>query len=251
MADPRPQLIAVIPARHGSTRFPAKPLVDVGGQPMITRVIGRAQAAQIFDEIIVATDHEEIANVAKAAGALVEMTDSEIPNGTLRSYTALSQWEKSHEQTTGWMINIQGDEPFVHVEQLQKLAQLIRKPGISIATLARPKPADDAERSNPNRVKVVCDLNGSALYFSRSPIPSSEGPWLEHVGLYAFNRSALESIVQLHATELEKRERLEQLRWLEHGWRIAVGRTTHPTYAIDTPQDLIHIQNLINRGELH
>ena len=139
----------------------------------------------------------------------------------------------------------------MHPEQLQKLAQLIRKPGAGIATLARPKTADDPERENSNRVKVTCDLNGSALYFSRSPIPSSPGPWLEHVGLYAFSRGALEALTHLHATELERRERLEQLRWLEHGWNIAVGRTRHSTHAVDTPEDLSRLRNLLKSGNLN
>ena len=117
--------------------------------------------------------------------------------------------------------------------------------------MARPKDADNPERENPNRVKVTCNLNGTALYFSRSPIPSSPGPWLEHVGLYAFSRGALEALTHLHATELEKRESLEQLRWLEHGWKITVGRTMHQTHAVDTPEDLIHLHRLLKSGELN
>ena len=148
------------------------------------------------------------------------------------------------------VLNIQGDEPFVHPEQLQKLAQLIRLPGASIATLARPKEADHPERNNPNRVKVVCDLNGRALYFSRAAVPSSPGPWFEHVGLYAFTRGALEALSFLHPSPLEKRERLEQLRWLEHGWHIHVGNTSHATYAVDTPEDLAHLETLLKSGEL-
>ena len=251
MASSSTALIGVIPARLGSTRFPGKPLASIGGQPMIARVVKRALNADVFDRVLVATDDERIRDAAAAAGADVRMTHPDIPNGTLRSYDALMQWEADAGSEAGYIVNIQGDEPFVHPEQLQKLAQLIRKPGVSIATLARPKPAGDAERSNPNRVKVTCDLNGLALYFSRAPIPSSEGPWLEHVGLYAFTRGAMEAITLLHATELEKRERLEQLRWLEHGWRISVGRTSHASYSIDTPKDLIQIEKRIERGELH
>jgi 3-deoxy-manno-octulosonate cytidylyltransferase (CMP-KDO synthetase) len=251
MADARPKLIGIIPARWGSTRFPGKPLAELAGKTVIERVVERALSAGVCDAVLVATDDDRIAQAAKHAGAETRMTDSKLANGTLRSHAALVQWEADHATQADWIINVQGDEPFVHPEQLQKLAQLIRKPGAGIATLARPKDADNPERENPNRVKVTCDLNGTALYFSRSPIPSSHGPWLEHVGLYAFSRGALEALTHLHATELEKRESLEQLRWLEHGWKITVGRTMHQTHAVDTPEDLIHLHRLLKSGELN
>jgi len=251
MATSKPALIGIIPARYGSTRFPGKPLALIGGIPMIARVVQRVQSSKVFDHVLVATDDERIAEAAKLAGAEVAMTSPDIPNGTLRSHAALLQWERKTGREASWVVNIQGDEPFVHPEQLLKLAQLIRKPGVSIATLARPKAADDDERMNPNRVKVVCDLSGQALYFSRSAVPSSDGVWLEHVGLYAFSRGALEALTHLHATELEKRERLEQLRWLEHGWKIMVGRTSHPTHAIDTPDDLSNLEKRFESGEIH
>lgn len=250
MAEAHPQLIGIIPARLGSVRFPGKPLAELGGETVIERVVKRVLSAGVCDAVLVATDDNRIAQAAERAGAEARMTDPKLANGTLRSHAALVQWETDLKTEADWIINIQGDEPFVHPEQLKKLAQLIRKPGAGIATLARPKSENDPERENPNRVKVTCDLNGSALYFSRSPIPSSPGPWLEHVGLYAFSRGALEALTHLHATELEKRERLEQLRWLEHGWKIAVGRTEHLTHAVDTPEDLIHLQNLLEGGEL-
>ena len=250
MSDSRPKLIGIIPARWGSTRFPGKPLAELAGKTVIERVVERTLTAGVCDAVLVATDDDRIAQAAERAGADTRMTDPKLANGTLRSHAALVQWESVQSSQADWILNIQGDEPFVHPEQLQKLAQLIRKPGAGIATLARPKEAEDPERENPNRVKVTCDLNGSALYFSRSPIPSSPGPWLEHVGLYAFSRGALEALTLLHATELEKRERLEQLRWLEHGWKIAVGRTRHLTHAVDTPQDLIQLRSLLEGGEL-
>ena len=123
-------------------------------------------------------------------------------------------------------------------------------PGASIATLARPKSDDDSERENPNRVKVVCDLNGRALFFSRAALPSSPGPWFEHVGLYAFTRGALDALTHLHSSPLEKREQLEQLRWLEHGWDIHVGNTSHATHSVDTPEDLIRLEAMLQKGEL-
>ena len=234
-------LVAVIPARIGSTRFPEKPLARIAGVPMITRVVERVRESGAFDHILVATDEERIANAARNAGADARMTDSDLANGTLRCHAALCQWEAEVGYEATWVVNVQGDEPFIHPEQLQKLAQLIRKAGTSIATLARPRFADDPERANANRVKVVCDLNGHALYFSRLPLSS---------GLYAFARGALEALTHLHPTALEKTERLEQLRWLEHGWRISVGRTTHPTHAVDTPEDLKALEERIARGEV-
>ena len=134
-------LVAVIPARIGSTRFPEKPLARIAGVPMIARVVERVRESGAFDHILVATDDERIANAARNAGADARMTDSDLANGTLRCHAALCQWEAEQSDTKPtWVVNVQGDEPFVHPEQLQKLAQLIRKAGTSIATLARPSP---------------------------------------------------------------------------------------------------------------
>tara|TARA_B100001057_G_scaffold475798_1_gene543000 strand:+ start:709 stop:1464 length:756 start_codon:yes stop_codon:yes gene_type:complete len=250
MSERSATLVAVIPARIGSTRFPEKPLALIAGIPMVARVIQRVQESGSFDHILVATDDKRIAEIASEAGADAVMTDPELANGTLRCHAALCQWEAKVGFKATWVVNVQGDEPFVHPEQLQKLVQLIRKTGTSIATLARPNSSIESNPANTNRVKVVCDLNGNALYFSRMPLPSSSGPWLEHVGLYGFARGTLEALTQLHPTALEKAERLEQLRWLEHGWKILVGRTVHLTHAIDTPEDLKALESRIARGEL-
>ena len=152
-------------------------------------------------------------------------------------------------ETFGAVLNIQGDEPFVHPDQIEQLADLLRKPDAAGVTLAKSMP-DDPEVHSPHRVKVVRSLKGRALMFSRSPLPHGEGPWLQHVGLYGFTRTALEALVQLSPTPLEQRERLEQLRWLDHGWRIDVGTTTHLTPAVDTPEDLQAIEALLNEGKL-
>ena len=250
MEIPRVSLVGIIPARIGSTRFPGKPLAPLGNKAIIARVVERALESGVCQHVLVATDDERIAHEAREAGAEAFLTDPQFANGTLRSHDALKQWEALHSIEADAVLNIQGDEPFVHPEQLQKLAQLIRLPGASIATLARPKEANHPERNNPNRVKVVCDLNGRALYFSRAAVPSSPGPWFEHVGLYAFTRGAIEALSFLHPSPLEKRERLEQLRWLEHGWHIHVGNTSHATYAVDTPEDLAHLETLLKSGEL-
>lgn len=250
MAEHLIPLVGIIPARISSSRFPEKPLAQIGNQTVIARVVKRALAARVFDVVLVATDDDRIAAEALKAGAEAFLTPSNLSNGTLRSFHALQQWEVREGCVAEAVVNIQGDEPFVHPEQLQRLAHLIRLPGTSIATLARPMDAQSPGRENPNRVKVVCDLNGDALYFSRAPLPHSDGPWFEHVGLYAFNRSALEALCLLHPTSLEKREQLEQLRWLEHGWKIRVGNSNHATHAVDTPEDLIAIESLFNSGEL-
>ena len=144
-------------------------------------------------------------------------------------------------QTFDAVLNIQGDEPFVHPEQINQLADMLRTPDAAVVTLAKSMP-DDPEIHSPHRVKVVRNMKGRAQMFSRSPIPHGEGPWLQHVGLYGFTRTALEALVQLSPTPLEQREKLEQLRWLDHGWRIDVGTTTHLTPAVDTPEDLVAIE---------
>jgi 3-deoxy-manno-octulosonate cytidylyltransferase (CMP-KDO synthetase) len=246
----RVPIVGIIPSRIGSKRFPGKPLAMLGNKTMIARVVERTLESGVCHHVLVATDDERIAHQAEKAGAQAFLTDSQFANGTLRSHDALKQWETLHKCKADAVLSIQGDEPFVHPEQLRKLAHLIRLPGASVATLARAKEALDPGRSNKNRVKVVCDLNGRALFFSRAALPSSPGSWFEHVGLYAFTRGALEALSFLHASPLEKRESLEQLRWLEHGWHIHVGNTSHATYSVDTPEDLDYLETLLKSGEL-
>ena len=216
---------------------------------MIQRVVEQAQAARAFDAVIVATDHEGIAHAAERAGALAKLTDPDIPNGTLRCHAALTQWEIQNDFTPRAIVNIQGDEPFVQPKALKQLCQLIDMPGAAVATLGHN--VQDVERiTDPNRVKVVVDLKGRALYFSRQPIPSGTEGAILHQGIYAFTRGAFEAITLLHPTPLEKRESLEQLRWLEHGWRIHVGITEAPSPSVDTPGDIVTIENLISKGVL-
>ena len=234
-------VVAVIPARYGSTRFPGKPLPLVHGKPMVLRVLDQARLAGVFDAVLVATDDERIAQVVREHGGEVAMTAPNCPNGTFRCHEAVAVWEVSTGQTAEAVVNVQGDEPYVHPDQLRELVRLIQKPGAAVATLAKAMSADAPGLHDPNRVKVVCDNKGRALYFSRSAIPHGEGAWNKHVGLYAFTRTALEAIVELHPTPLEARERLEQLRWLESGWRIDVGLTPYETPSVDTPEDLAQI----------
>ena len=237
-------IVAIIPARYGSTRFPGKPLALVGGVSMIERVVRRVEGSKVVDRVVVATDDKRIEEVVKKFGGEVVMTSVDCPNGTHRCQSVIAHLDPKPDA----IINVQGDEPFVHPEQLKELVHLIRKPGASIATLAIPMKPSDPGREDVNRVKVVRNLNGRALYFSRSPIPHSEGPWLQHVGLYAFTTSALEALVELHPTKLEERESLEQLRWLSHGWRVDVGTTNHRTLSVDTPEDLKKIESLLGNG---
>lgn len=241
-------ILAVIPARHGSTRFPGKPLASVAGLPMIQRVYTRVAASGACDKVVVATDDERIASIVREFGGHVVMTSLDCPNGTMRCHEAVVALEAEGAHVDA-VLNIQGDEPFVHPEQITQLADMLRKPDAAVVTLAKSMPADP-EIQSPHRVKVVRNLKGRAQMFSRSPLPHGNGPWLQHVGLYGFTRSALEALVQLSPTPLEQRERLEQLRWLDHGWRIDVGTTTHLTPAVDTPEDLVAIEQLIQAGDL-
>ena len=241
-------ILAVIPARHGSTRFPGKPLASVAGLPMIQRVYTRVATSGACDNVVVATDDERIAAVVREFGGQVVMTSKDCPNGTMRCHEAVVALEAEGAQVDA-VLNIQGDEPFVHPEQITQLADMLRKPDAAVVTLAKSMPADP-EIHSPHRVKVVRNLKGRAQMFSRSPIPHGDGPWLQHVGLYGFTRTALEALVQLSPTPLEQREKLEQLRWLDHGWRIDVGTTTHLTPAVDTPEDLVAIEQLIQAGDL-
>ena len=239
-----PHIVAIIPARYGSTRFPGKPLAVVGGVPMIERVYRRVTGSGVVDRVVVATDDIRIKEAVEGFDGEVVMTNVECENGTIRCYDALKQLSPKPDA----VINVQGDEPFVHPEQLRALVNLIRKPDASIATLAHPMSSSDPGREDENRVKVVRDENGRALYFSRSPIPYNEGPWLQHVGLYGFKTSVLEAVSTLTPSVLEERENLEQLRWLSAGIKIVVGTTDHRTPAVDTPADLAKIEELLGSG---
>ena len=244
------KMLVVIPARFGSTRFPGKPLALVAGVPMVQRVYERVASSgpEACTKVVVATDDARIAEVVRGFGGEAVMTSEDCPNGTVRCHEAVVALEEQGEQFDG-VLNVQGDEPFVHPDQIAQLAEMLRKPDAAVVTLAKSMPADP-EIHSPHRVKVVRDLAGRAQMFSRSPIPHGDGPWMQHVGLYGFTRTALEALVQLSPTPLELREKLEQLRWLDHGWRIDVGTTTHLTPSVDTPEDLAAIEGLIAHGNL-
>jgi len=245
--------IGIIPARYASTRFPGKPLADLCGQTVIRRVY--EQASKALDTVMVATDDERIYDAVEAFGGKVVMTRADHRCGTdrcLEAYEAVTtpDWRAKNDRDTV-IINIQGDEPFVQPEQIEALMACFDSPDTQIATLVRPYTEQDtlADLENPNTPKVVWSREtGEALLFSRSVIPYMRGvdksEWLtrgqyyRHIGIYAYRADILAQITRLEPTPLEQTESLEQLRWLDHGFRIRIGVTDTPTIGIDTPEDL-------------
>ncbi len=238
------EILAVIPARYASTRFPGKPLAMIDGQSMITRVLGQVNRAKRVQAAVVATDDARIFDHVLASGGQAMMTHSDHPSGTDRCAEAARAFPEARI-----IINVQGDEPFVQPEQIDLLADtLLQNPEHQIATLAK-KISDPTQLFNPNVVKVVASPSREAIYFSRHPIPYLRGEaaenWIaafdyyKHIGLYAFRRDTLQVIAALSPSPLEKAESLEQLRWLENGLRIAVGITEMETMGVDVPEDLL------------
>ena len=238
------KFIGIIPARYASTRFPAKPLAILGGKTVIQRVY--EQVAGILDEAYVATDDERIEAVVKAFGGKVVMTSVNHKSGTDRCYEAFTKVGEGYNV----IVNIQGDEPFIQPSQLEAIKACFKDASTQIATLVKPFTVEDgfAALENVNSPKVVVNKNMNALYFSRSIIPyqrnAEKKDWLaghtyyKHIGLYAYRADVLKEITQLPQSELEKAESLEQLRWIENGYRIKVGKTDIETIGIDTPEDL-------------
>jgi 3-deoxy-manno-octulosonate cytidylyltransferase (CMP-KDO synthetase) len=235
-------ILGVIPARYASTRFPAKPLADLGGKSMIQRVYEQVKKSKHVAEVVVATDHDEIFQHVKKFGGSVCMTKESHPSGTDRCFEALTLQQKEFS----YVINIQGDEPFIQPEQIDLLAKLLDG-NVEIATLVK-KIEDQEQLFNPNVVKTVVSKDKSALYFSRSPVPhirnAQENEWLskhtfyKHIGMYAYRRDILKQLTSLPISSLEKAESLEQLRWLENGFKISIAETKTETIGIDTPEDL-------------
>ena len=239
------RFIGIIPARYASTRFPGKPLADMGGKPMIQRVY--EQVAGELDAVCVATDDTRIEEAVRAFGGKVVMTSTEHRSGTDRCREAYQKVGAGYDV----VVNIQGDEPFIQPEQIRALKGCFDDPATRIATLVRPShPDDDFERDlfTPNTPKVVINKNREAIYFSRSIIPYIRGEkyteWLpkhtfyKHIGLYAYTAETLEEITALPQSPLELAESLEQLRWIENGYRVKVGITDIDTIGIDTPADM-------------
>ncbi len=237
------KVIGIIPARYASTRFPGKPLVDLKGKSMIQRVYEGAAQCNSLDQVIVATDDQRIFDAVKAFGGNVEMTSEMHPSGTDRC------GEVARKYDADVVVNVQGDEPLVNPGQIDTLCAAFSDDSVAIATLGHTKVSlEDLE--DLNRVKVVCDYKGNALYFSRSAIPStgrasekavSEFPFMRHIGLYAYRKETLQELVELQPCALEQMEALEQLRWMHYGYEIRVIPTDIETPNIDTPEDLNHV----------
>lgn len=235
------KFIGIIPARYASTRFPGKPLALLGGKPVIQHVYEKVAA--VLEAAYVATDDERIYDVVKAFGGQVMMTRTDHKSGTDRIEEAIEkiggEWDV--------VVNVQGDEPFVAKSQLDTICHCFDDPTTQIATLGKPFESMEAVQ-NPNSPKIVVDNMGFAMYFSRSVIPYVRGkeksswlthyPFLKHLGIYAYRKDVLRQVTQLPQSSLEIAESLEQLRWLQNGFKIKVGTTDVETVGIDTPQDL-------------
>ena len=244
------KFIAIIPARYASTRFPGKPLAMLGGKTVIQRVY--EQATAILDEAYVATDDERIYQAVESFGGKAVITRADHKSGTDRLEEAATKIDTNADV----IINIQGDEPFIQTSQIETLMHLFDDPTTQIGTLGKPFESIEAV-NNPNSPKIVCDRRGFALYFSRSTIPYVRGaepttwlehfPYLKHLGVYAYRREVLHEVTQLPQSSLEKAESLEQLRWLENGYRIRVGLTDVETVGIDTPEDLQRAEDFLRQ----
>ncbi len=239
------EILGLIPARYGSTRFPGKPLADIMGKPMIWRVY--EQAGKYLKHIWVATDDERIKEAIEGLGGNVVMTNADHMSGTDRCAEALSRVEEESGIHFDVVINIQGDEPFVDHIHLNSLAACFENPDNQIATLVKPFGVRE-DIFNENKPKVVLNNNKEALYFSRHPIPflrdAPRSEWVrkhtyfKHLGLYAYRSDILKEITKIPQSLLEKAESLEQNRWLENGYRIQVAITESESISVDTPGDL-------------
>jgi 3-deoxy-manno-octulosonate cytidylyltransferase (CMP-KDO synthetase) len=237
------KFIGIIPARYASTRFPGKPLADLCHKSVIHRVY--EQATKALDTVLVATDDDRIYDAVESFGGKVVMTRADHTCGTdrcLEAYCAITtpSWREQNDSDTV-IINIQGDEPFIQPEQIETLIACFDNPDTQIATLVRPFTDKDAPEAleNPNTPKVDWNkLTGEAKMFSRKVIACADGTYYRHIGIYAYRADILAQITQLPQSPLEIAERLEQLRWLENGYRIRIGVTNTETIGIDTPEDL-------------
>jgi len=235
--------IAVIPARLASTRLPRKMLREIAGKPLIGTVYEAVRSSTLLADVIVATDSEEILSACQRHGWNARMTSTSHRSGTERVH------EISNFERADVYINVQGDEPMVRSEQIARLLEVMHNREAQVGTLATP--AADIDIPNPNAVKVVTDLNGRALYFSRATIPfdrDGTGPcYFKHLGLYAYRKAALDLFVTLPESSLERSERLEQLRFLENGISIYVGETPHDSIGVDTEEDLQRVIEILKK----
>jgi len=242
------KILGIIPARFASTRLPAKALADIGGKPMVQRVYEQALKCPDLSRVVVATDHQEIYNVVQQFGQ-VQMTSPDHPSGTDRCAEVLNSLDENFD----FIINIQGDEPFINPEQISMLASVLTNE-TQLATLVK-KISNNGTLFNPNIPKVIINSASEALYFSRSTIPhirgTEEKDWLskhtfyKHIGIYAYRSDVLKQITQLQPGTLELAESLEQLRWLENGYKIKVAITELESMGIDTLEDLEKARGMV------
>ena len=235
--------IAVIPARLASTRLPRKMLREIAGRPLIGVVYEAVRSSPLLAEVLIATDSEEIMELSRAHGWKAQMTSPAHRSGTERVH------EVSGCEVADVYINVQGDEPLTRPEHIATLLRIMENPAAQVGTLMTP--AAEMDIQNPNAVKVVTDLTGRALYFSRAPIPfdrdDARPRYFKHLGLYAYRRTALDRFVKLPESSLERSERLEQLRFLENGIPIFVEETPHDSVGVDTEQDLQRVIEILRK----
>lgn len=252
-------IIGIIPSRYDSTRFPGKPLADIDGKSMIQRVYGQANKAAGLSRVIVATDDVRIYDHVLQFGGEVMMTKASHTNGTSRCEEVLAKLEQeSPDDKVDAVINIQGDEPYIRPEQIDNLTTLFSDSNTDIATLVK-KLTYNKELFDPNTVKAVLDIHGFALLFSRQAIPynreQAADNWLKsvgyykHIGIYGYRSSVLKQLVKLKPSPLEMSEKLEQLRWIENGFRIKVAVTDFDSVSVDTPEDLDKLKD-VNKKHL-
>jgi 3-deoxy-manno-octulosonate cytidylyltransferase (CMP-KDO synthetase) len=248
---PTLNFLGIIPARYASTRFPGKPLTDIGGKSMIQRVY--EQASKAMDSVVVATDDERIMSAVLAFGGKAEMTLPTHRSGTDRCMETVDLIAKKEGENFDVVINIQGDEPFIDPNQLKLLMGCFDTDTTQIATLIK-KISQTEDIFNPNLPKVIYNKNKEAIYFSRSPIPyirnEKEQDWLcafpfyKHIGIYAYRTNVLREITKIRPSSLELAESLEQNRWIENGYRVKIEITDFETVAVDTPDDLERIKKM-------
>jgi 3-deoxy-manno-octulosonate cytidylyltransferase (CMP-KDO synthetase) len=242
-------VVVVIPARYGSTRLPGKPLVSLAGQPMIQRVYERAKLAGRVNRVLVATDDQRVVKAVEAFGGQARMTRLDHRTGTERVA------EVAAHETGDIFLNVQGDEPLIDPTAIDTAAgALIDDPQVAVATVATPVKVP-GDIMDPNVCKVVLDFDENALYFSRAPIPwvrdtggTVQARHMKHLGLYAFRRDALLEYPTLPQGELERLEQLEQLRWLENGWKIRVAEVAHDAVSVDVPEDIARVEKLLTKA---
>jgi 3-deoxy-manno-octulosonate cytidylyltransferase (CMP-KDO synthetase) len=235
--------IAIIPARLASTRLPRKMLCEIAGKPLVGLVYEAVRSSPLLADVIVATDSEEILGVCREHGWKALMTSPAHRSGTERVH------EVSQREAADVYINVQGDEPLARPEQIASLLRVMENASALVGTLMTP--AADRDVTNPNAVKVVTDLSGRALYFSRAPIPfdrdGARPRYFKHLGFYAYRKDALDKFVTLPESSLEKSERLEQLRFLENGIPIYIGETPHDSVGVDTEEDLHRVIEILRK----